>query len=103
MAVDALRALREVGGEEAVRTFARRRAEQAIGAAREVDAALPVIAVGSQTARVAAAAGAMFYLYGTAESIAGGVAHAKELIDSGEVAAWLTKHEEANYGSADRA
>ena len=45
----------------------------------------------------------MFYLYGTAESIAGGVAHAKELIDSGEVAAWLTKHEEANYGSADRA
>ena len=33
LAVDALRALREVGGEEAVRTFARRRAEQAIGAA----------------------------------------------------------------------
>lgn len=30
LAVDALRALREVGGEEAVRAFARRRAEQAI-------------------------------------------------------------------------
>ena len=45
----------------------------------------------------------MFYLYGTAESIAGGVVHAKELINSGEVAAWLKKHEEANYGTADRA
>ena len=52
---------------------------------------------------ITANAGAMFYLYDTAESIAGGVAHAKELIDSGAVAAWLTKHEEANYGSADRA
>lgn len=33
LAVDALRALREFGGDEAVREFARRRAEQAIGSA----------------------------------------------------------------------
>ena len=33
LAVDALRALREVGGDEAVRAFARRRAEQAISTA----------------------------------------------------------------------
>lgn len=47
---------------------------------------------------IAATAGAMFYLYGKADTIADGVAHAKELIDSGSVAAWLKKHEEANYG-----
>ncbi|GAB3134639.1 transcriptional regulator [Tsukamurella serpentis] len=35
LAVDALRALREVGGDEAVRAFARRRAEQAIGVRTE--------------------------------------------------------------------
>lgn len=49
---------------------------------------------------VVAGAGAMFYLDG-AESIAVGVARAKELIDSGAVTEWLRTHEEANYG--DRA
>ncbi|MEC4612541.1 metalloregulator ArsR/SmtB family transcription factor [Tsukamurella tyrosinosolvens] len=42
LAVDALRALREVGGEEAVRTFARRRAEQAIGTISPTESADPV-------------------------------------------------------------
>ncbi|WP_019204380.1 metalloregulator ArsR/SmtB family transcription factor [Tsukamurella sp. 1534] len=37
LAVDALRALREVGGEEAVRAFARRRADQALGAISPAD------------------------------------------------------------------
>ena len=45
----------------------------------------------------------MFYLNGTTDSIADGVAHASKLIADGSVAAWLKKHEEANYGSADRA
>ena len=52
---------------------------------------------------IAAAAGAMFYLNGTTDSIAEGVSHANQLIKDGTVAAWLKKHEEANYGSADRA
>lgn len=52
---------------------------------------------------IAATAGAMFYLNGTTDSIADGVAHASKLIADGSVAAWLKKHEEANYGSADRA
>ena len=52
---------------------------------------------------IAAAAGAMFYLNGTSDSISEGVSHANQLIKDGTVAAWLTKHEEANYGSADRA
>lgn len=47
---------------------------------------------------ISATAGAMFYLNGTTESIADGVAHARQLIESGEVEAWLAKHEEANYG-----
>lgn len=47
---------------------------------------------------IVATAGAMFYLCGKAESIAAGVAHAKEVIDSGQVAQWLRTHEEANYG-----
>ena len=52
---------------------------------------------------IAATAGAMFYLNGTTNTIADGVAHAAQLITDGSVAAWLTKHEEADYGSADRA
>ena len=40
----------------------------------------------------------MFYLCDKAESIAAGVAHAKKVIDSGQVAQWLRTHEEANYG-----
>ena len=50
---------------------------------------------------IAAAAGAMFYLNGTTDSIAEGVSHASQLIKEGTVAAWLTKHEEADYGSAE--
>ena len=46
---------------------------------------------------IVAAAGAMFYLYGKTATIAEGVAHAKEIIDSGQVAGWLRTHEEANY------
>ncbi|OHO66404.1 anthranilate phosphoribosyltransferase [Corynebacterium sp. HMSC036D03] len=46
---------------------------------------------------IVAAAGAMFYLYGKTATIAEGVAHAKEIIDSGQVADWLRTHEEANY------
>lgn len=52
---------------------------------------------------IVATAGAMFYLNGTTCSIQEGVAHANQLIQDGTVAAWLKKHEEANYGSADRA
>ncbi|WP_412099800.1 anthranilate phosphoribosyltransferase [Corynebacterium aurimucosum] len=52
---------------------------------------------------IAATAGTMFYLNGTTDSIHEGVAHADQLIKDGTVAAWLKKHEEANYGSADRA
>ncbi len=52
---------------------------------------------------IAATAGAIFYLNGTTDSIQEGVAHADQLIKDGTVAAWLKKHEEANYGSADRA
>lgn len=46
---------------------------------------------------IAATAGAMFYLDGHDETIADGVARARQLITSGEVNAWLAKHEEANY------
>lgn len=46
---------------------------------------------------VAASAGAMFYLGGTTASIAEGVAHAKGLIDNGDVDRWLRTHEEAEY------
>lgn len=52
---------------------------------------------------IVATAGAMFYLNGTTGTIQEGVAHAAKLIEDGTVAAWLKKHEEANYGSADRA
>lgn len=52
---------------------------------------------------IVATAGAMFYLNGTTDTIQDGVAHANQLIQDGTVAAWLKKHEEANYGSADRA
>ncbi len=46
---------------------------------------------------IVATAGAMFYLYGLDETIAGGVTRAKDLIDSGAVKEWLRKHEEADY------
>lgn len=47
---------------------------------------------------VAAAAGAMFYVYGMADSIADGVAHAIRVIEDGTVQSWLRTHEEADYG-----
>ena len=42
-------------------------------------------------------AGAMFYLYGMADSLAEGTAHAKQLLADGSVSQWLTTHEEADY------
>ena len=39
----------------------------------------------------------MFYLNGTTETIAAGVTHAKELIGSGTVEEWLSRHESTNY------
>lgn len=48
---------------------------------------------------VAAAAGAMFYIYGMADSIRDGVARALEVIGDGTVQAWLRTHEEADYGA----
>ena len=46
---------------------------------------------------VAVSAGAMFYLYGIADSLAAGTEHAKQLIADGTVADWLATHEEADY------
>lgn len=46
---------------------------------------------------IAATAGAMFYLYGTTESLRGGVDHALEFIANGTVEEWLKTHEEADY------
>ncbi|OIR44243.1 anthranilate phosphoribosyltransferase [Corynebacterium sp. NML140438] len=46
---------------------------------------------------VAAGAGAMFYLNGTAPTIADGVSHALNLLADGTVHAWLQHHEEADY------
>ena len=46
---------------------------------------------------VAVTAGAMFYLYGIADSLAAGTEHAKQLIADGTVADWLATHEEADY------
>lgn len=46
---------------------------------------------------IAAAAGAMFFLYGTCDSIAAGVTHAQHLLDDGTVQEWLRRHEEADY------
>ena len=48
---------------------------------------------------VAATAGAMFYLYGTCETIAEGVKHARALLDDGTVQDWLARHEEADYSA----
>ena len=42
-------------------------------------------------------AGAMFYLYGMAGSLAEGTAHAKQLLADGSVSQWLRTHEEADY------
>lgn len=46
---------------------------------------------------VAVNAGAMFYLYGIADSLAEGTEHAKQLLADGSVSQWLTTHEEADY------
>ena len=46
---------------------------------------------------VAVSAGAMFYLYGIADSLAAGTEHAKQLLADGTVADWLATHEEADY------
>lgn len=47
---------------------------------------------------IVASAGAMFYLADKAASISEGVDKARHLIESGDVDAWLNKHEEADYG-----
>lgn len=46
---------------------------------------------------ISATAGAMFYLCGMEDSIADGTVRARDLIASGAVAQWLSKHEEADY------
>ena len=46
---------------------------------------------------VAVNAGAMFYLYGIADSLEAGTEHAKQLLADGTVAEWLRTHEEADY------
>ncbi|OHO82747.1 anthranilate phosphoribosyltransferase [Corynebacterium sp. HMSC036E10] len=46
---------------------------------------------------VAVSAGAMFYLYGIADSLAASTEHAKQLLADGTVADWLATHEEADY------
>ena len=46
---------------------------------------------------VAVNAGAMFYLYGIADSLAAGTEHAKQLLADDTVADWLRTHEEADY------
>ena len=46
---------------------------------------------------VAVSAGAMFHLYGIADSLAAGTEHAKQLLANGTVADWLATHEEADY------
>lgn len=48
---------------------------------------------------IVATAGAMFYVYGTTPTIREGAQLAAQLIDSGEVAAWLRTHEETDYGT----
>lgn len=47
---------------------------------------------------IVASAGAMFYLYGFEDTVRAGTDRAKALLDDGTVAAWIAKHEEANYG-----
>lgn len=48
---------------------------------------------------VAVNAGAMFYLYGIADSLAAGTEHAKQLLADGTVSEWLRTHEEADYSA----
>ncbi|PAT07718.1 anthranilate phosphoribosyltransferase [Corynebacterium hadale] len=48
---------------------------------------------------VAATAGAMFYLYGTTDTIADGVQHALALLADATVHTWLRRHEEADYSA----
>lgn len=50
---------------------------------------------------LAATAGAMFYLTGHTEDLAGGTAKALELLESGDVAQWLLKHENTDYSQAE--
>lgn len=50
-------------------------------------------------AAIAASAGCMFYISDAAESLRAGVDKALGLMDSGEVNAWLHKHEEADYAN----
>lgn len=47
---------------------------------------------------VAATAGAMFYLYGAADTMRDGVDKALGMLADGSVETWLTQHEEADYG-----
>ena len=48
---------------------------------------------------IALSAGAMFYLYGKADTIAEGVTHASTLLNDGTVQAWLQKHEGTDYSA----
>lgn len=48
---------------------------------------------------VAVNAGAMFYLYGIADSLAAGTEHAKRLLADDTVSEWLRTHEEADYSA----
>ncbi|AIG64877.1 anthranilate phosphoribosyltransferase [Corynebacterium atypicum] len=50
-------------------------------------------------AAIAASAGAMFYVTENAASLKEGTERALELLDSGAVARWLHKHEEADYAN----
>ncbi|MEJ5997954.1 anthranilate phosphoribosyltransferase [Corynebacterium sp. H130] len=53
----------------------------------------------AHTDAVIANAGAMFYTTGMTETMAAGTQRALESIRSGEVAEWLARHEEADYGA----
>lgn len=67
--------------------------------ARHLRAVFAGTAPQAHTDAVAVNAGAMFYLSGHVNSLAEGTQRAKELLASGEVERWLTRHEEADYGS----
>lgn len=67
--------------------------------ARHLRAVFAGTAPQAHTDAIMANAGAMFYLSGFADTLREGSLKAQELLASGEVAAWLQRHEEANYGS----
>lgn len=67
--------------------------------ARHLRAVFDGTAPTAHTDAVAANAGAMFYLSGLTPSIEDGVVHARSLLESGVVAEWLGRHEEADYGA----